>query len=232
MITAQYYGISPKGNVKAKKYEHLMVRTTDAEGDPIEGVTLTVVGRANGQIYYNGPALDLVEVNVPYYVEYTVAVSDYSEELKTPAPQHFLSSRPIREIDLVFAPPAPFINIVHTGSWVLQDDGRYKSNYVSSSGITKNRITFTSVEANRIMNFVIDSSSENGFDFILVGMLDNVGLTRTSNFTDRTSGNPSTKTVSVVVPTTGDHFIDIAYAKDGSGAVGSDCGWYKIIDPT
>jgi predicted outer membrane repeat protein len=40
---------------------------------------------------------------------------------------------------------------------------------------------------------------------------------------------PNTVTITIPVPTTGYHFIDIGYRKDGSQNTDSDCAWFKVI---
>jgi hypothetical protein len=119
-------------------------------------------------------------------------------------------------------------SITHGTTWALQADGTYKSPTIDHSGITKNRITFTTTGTNSTIQIYMKVSSEANYDWALVGLLDNGNLTISSNYTDRISGTAE-KTISINVPAAGTHYIDIGYAKDSSAVGGSDCAWYKVL---
>ncbi len=120
-------------------------------------------------------------------------------------------------------------NVSHSGSWTWQPDGTRRSSAIGHNEITKSRISFTTTANNATLVIQIKVSSESGYDFCLVGLLDNNAVTRDSNYTDRISGE-TTKTVSINVPTAGSHYIEIAYAKDVSQVSGSDCCFYKVLE--
>lgn len=118
-------------------------------------------------------------------------------------------------------------NIGHASTWPLQSDGTRKSPAIAHSGFTSNRISFTTAEANQVIKIDLQVSSESGYDFALVGLLDNPNLSRTANYTDRISGTAQ-KSIAVNIPSAGTHYIDVGYGKDGSAVGGSDCAWYRI----
>ena len=78
----------------------------------------------------------------------------------------------------------------------------------------------------------IGSSSENNYDWCYVGPLDDSG-TYQSNYLDRISGMinnaPKFKTITINVAKAGFHFLRIGYRKDGSGNVGNDCGYFRLV---
>jgi len=117
--------------------------------------------------------------------------------------------------------------IGHEQTWALQSDGTRKSPVIYDNGFTKNRINFTTSQSNQVITIFLKVSSEAGYDFALVGLLDNPNLSRTSNYSDRISGTAE-KYISINVTTAGSHYIDIGYAKDGSQSTGQDCAWYSI----
>ena len=78
----------------------------------------------------------------------------------------------------------------------------------------------------------IGSSSENNYDWCYVGPLDDEGSYQ-NNYLDRISGiinnYPKFKTVTINVAKAGEHFLRIGYRKDGSGNVGNDCGYFRLV---
>jgi hypothetical protein len=123
-------------------------------------------------------------------------------------------------------------NVVYTGDWALQGDGRRKSPAISHSDVTKARISFTSSGINAFISVQLDASSESGCDFAFVSTLDNASASYSSGYYDRISGtDATTSTVIVTIPvsTAGDHFLEIGYQKDDSESGGSDCAWFKVI---
>ncbi len=120
------------------------------------------------------------------------------------------------------------ISYFYSGSWLQQDGGVYKSNTITHNEITKERISFFCPADNVRIAIVITAYSESNYDFVLVGKLDSTALTRNSNYTDRISGNGSSKTVWLSVPTRGEHFFEVAYAKDSSASANGDYGLVQI----
>lgn len=105
-----------------------------------------------------------------------------------------------------------------------------KSIAIGNNGITKHRVSFTTNSDNCRLGFELKAYSEINADFMLIGFLDNDQLTRTSNYHDRISGNGVSKTVEIVVPTAGTHFIEFAYAKDSSSASYGDYGLFRFVN--
>jgi hypothetical protein len=121
-------------------------------------------------------------------------------------------------------------NSVSGGTWVLQSDGRRKSPTIGDGNVTKFRVNFTSTANNAAIVIQLDVSSEGSCDFAFIGQLDNASVTYESGYYpgSRISGTNSA-TVSIPVPFSGSHFIEIGYRKDGSISNGSDCAWFKVI---
>jgi hypothetical protein len=72
-------------------------------------------------------------------------------------------------------------------------------------------------------------SSESGFDYAFISTLDNANATYSSGYyTGSLISGTDSKSITILVPTAGDHFIDIGYRKDGSQNGGSDCAWFKV----
>jgi hypothetical protein len=114
--------------------------------------------------------------------------------------------------------------------WEQDADGFYKSPTIEDNGITTQRIRFTTTKANQQIIVQAKVSSESKFDWLLMGKLDTEGLTRTANFAERISGDGVTAVWYLSIPTVGEHFVDIAFAKDGSTSSYNDCGYFRIID--
>ena len=93
------------------------------------------------------------------------------------------------------------------------------------------RVSFTSTAANVSISIQLDVSSESGFDYAFISTLDNASASYSSGYyTGSLISGAQTVTVTIPVPTAGDHFIDIGYRKDGSVSSGSDCAWFKVTD--
>lgn len=120
-------------------------------------------------------------------------------------------------------------NITYSGdSWI--NSGNYKRSItIDHNGLTVCRFNFTTTESDTYMTFELKAYSETNYDFVLIGNLDETGLTRTSNYLDRVSGNGVSKYVNVYVPTTGTHFIEFAYGKDSSQSTNGDYGLFRYI---
>jgi hypothetical protein len=156
------------------------------------------------------------------YTSFVFKISDMQ-----PATPAGTSPIPFGWSDVPTAFSSNISNISHDPTWTLQADGTRKSPAISDSGFTKNRINFTTSQADQAIVIDLKVSSESGYDFALVGLLDNPNLSRTENYTDRISGETE-KYISVNIPQAGTHFIDIGYGKDGSQSTGQDCAWYGI----
>jgi hypothetical protein len=133
------------------------------------------------------------------------------------------------------APSIGITNVSHSavsGSavWPPLIDGRRQSPAIGDSSVTKSRVSFTATQANASIVIWLDVSSESGCDYAFISELDNAGATYDNGFYSgsRISGTISAP-ITIPIPTTGSHFVDIGYRKDGSVNTGSDCAWYKVI---
>ena len=103
----------------------------------------------------------------------------------------------------------------------------------TSSSVSTLKCEFTTPYDNIDIVIEIGSSSENNFDWCYVGKLDDSNPSYNSNYLDRVSGiinnAPKFKTVTINVAKAGFHFLLIGYRKDGSGNVGNDCGYFRLV---
>jgi hypothetical protein len=157
----------------------------------------------------------------------------YSKWIDSPYTEAALTGYGISDGGLVTPPPSTITNITYSdvfgGTWTLESDGRRKSPPINDSGITKSRVNFTS-GTDAVITIQLDVSSEPGLGYAFISTLDNPSATYSSGYYtgSRISGTTSV-TVSIPVPTAGDHFIDIGY-ESGSGTGGSDCAWFRLIE--
>jgi hypothetical protein len=114
--------------------------------------------------------------------------------------------------------------------WTLGYDDRYESPSIGDNSTTKCRINFTSTADNVSIEIWLEVSSESDYDFAFISTLDNASATYDSGYYtgSKISGDQSV-TVTIPVPTAGNHFIDIGYGKDVSQNDGYDCAWFKVI---
>ena len=106
---------------------------------------------------------------------------------------------------------------------------------LSSSGdgqITRCTIKFNCTRTTNVTIKLL-SSSEDRFDFIGAGPLDDNTTTLDSNWFRNNparscSGNNTTRTIRYNNVGIGNHSIRVVYAKDPSGSSYSDCGWFKF----
>lgn len=121
-----------------------------------------------------------------------------------------------------------YTNVDSYGSWTV--DGQFrKSPTITHSQVTREKVYFYTDTPNAVVQVEIKASSEANYDILFVGKLDDANASY-SSYQDRVSGTgTNTKTVSITVPTAGQHFIIVGYRKDGSNSYGSDCGWYRMV---
>lgn len=121
-----------------------------------------------------------------------------------------------------------YTNMDSYGSWTV--DGQFrKSPTIAHSQVTREKVYFYTDAPNAVVQVEIKASSEANYDILFVGKLDDANASY-SSYQDRVSGTgTNTKTVSITVPTIGQHFIIVGYRKDSSGNSGSDCGWYRMV---
>ena len=102
----------------------------------------------------------------------------------------------------------------------------------ANSSVSTLQCEFTTPYDNIDVVIEIGSSSENNYDWCYVGPLDDEGSYQ-NNYLDRISGivnnYPKFKTVTINVAKAGPHFLRIGYRKDGSGNVGNDCGYFRLV---
>jgi uncharacterized repeat protein (TIGR02543 family) len=117
---------------------------------------------------------------------------------------------------------------VSGGAWALQSDGRRKSPAIDHSTTAKARLRFTTTAANTSITIQLEVSSQSGSDYAFISTLDNASATYSSGYyTGSLISGTQSVSVTIPVPSPGDHFIDIGYRKDGSGVSGSDCAWFN-----
>ena len=127
------------------------------------------------------------------------------------------------------------VNSLSGGSWTSQTINNIKyfvSNNKTSSSVSSIKCSFTTPYDNINVVVEIGSSSENNYDWCYIGKLDDSSAAY-DNYLDRISGiinnGPKFKTVTINVAKAGTHFLIIGYRKDGSGNVGNDCGYFRLI---
>ena len=102
----------------------------------------------------------------------------------------------------------------------------------ANSSVSTLQCEFTTPYDNIDVVIEIGSSSENNYDWCYVGPLDDEGSYQ-NHYLDRISGiinnAPKFKTVTINVAKAGPHFLRIGYRKDGSGNVGNDCGYFRLV---
>ena len=103
----------------------------------------------------------------------------------------------------------------------------------NSNSVSTLKCEFTTPYDNIDVVIEIGSSSENNYDWCYVGKLDDFNPSYNSNYLDRVSGlinnAPKFKTITINVAKAGFHFLLIGYRKDGSGNVGNDCGYFRLV---
>lgn len=119
-------------------------------------------------------------------------------------------------------------NIDNVGSsWenVALDGYRWwKSPKITNSETCMMKINFTTTQANQVVTFVIRASSEPNYDFGIIGKLDTEGV---SSYTAKVSGDTWVE-VPMLVTTAREHFVCVAYSKDGSSYSNNDCCYVRI----
>ena len=103
----------------------------------------------------------------------------------------------------------------------------------NNSSVSTLKCEFTTPYDNIDVVIEIGSSSENNYDWCYIGKLDDSSPSYDSNYLDRISGiinnGPKFKTVTINVAKAGTHFLIIGYREDGSGNVGNDCGYFRLV---
>ncbi|MDR1072805.1 MAG: hypothetical protein LBL45_03925 [Treponema sp.] len=119
---------------------------------------------------------------------------------------------------------------VSGGAWTVQSDGSRKSPVIGDNGVTKARVSFTSGSSNTSITIRLRVSSERNCDFAFISELDNdYASYENGYYSGSLISGSTTETVTIPVSSSGRHFIDIGYEKDGSETDGSDCAWFTVI---
>jgi hypothetical protein len=123
-----------------------------------------------------------------------------------------------------------YSSVPGSDEWTLISDGSRVSPAINNNAITKSRVSFTSTMPNAFIVIQLDVSSAI-YDYAFISALDDASATYDSGYYSgsRIHVWESVRVV-IPVPTTGSHFVDIAYQKDGAGKDGSDCAWFKVIE--
>ena len=128
------------------------------------------------------------------------------------------------------APVDGGVSVSYDSAWSLwSGTGLYQSPAIGMGGFTKSRMTFTTTSPNEKVVVYLHVEGEYGLDYALVGLLDNAGLTISTNYTDRITGYNSAF-ITVNVPVAGSHFIDVGFGKGGSQ--GGGYAQYKALSST
>lgn len=124
--------------------------------------------------------------------------------------------------------PREPVSLNNTGDFVLTDNMYVSPTPASDSTVYKNRITFVTSYDNQVVDLLVAVSSQSG-DYGIVCPVD-MAYTDNASTLWKKSGTAS-ETLSIIVPTTGSHFIDVVYQKNASGKAGEDCFKYRVVYP-
>lgn len=117
----------------------------------------------------------------------------------------------------------------HTGDFVLTDNMYVSPTPATDSVTYKSRVTFVTSYDNQVVDLFLVVSSETNRDF---GIVCPVDVAYTDNVTAlwKQSGIVST-VLSLTVPSSGSHFIEVVYKKDSSINRNEDRMKYRVIYP-
>jgi hypothetical protein len=115
-------------------------------------------------------------------------------------------------------------NVVYS-AWIAQPDGGRKTPNVGYGGTTVARCSFKSTGPNVVLTIHIQVSSNNSKNYAYVGKLDTAASS--TNYFGTISGNTSSD-FTMVIPSAGDHFIEILYVNNGYSASNSDYATFTI----
>jgi uncharacterized repeat protein (TIGR02543 family) len=126
-----------------------------------------------------------------------------------------------------------YSSVSGSAEWTVELDGSRKSPTIGHNSVTKARISFTSTASASITILLKVSSEPAGsqfYDGAFISQLDNPDAAYNSGYYPGSViyGETSVE-VTIPISTSGDHFIDIGYRKDGSIDTYSDCAWFTVI---
>ena len=105
-------------------------------------------------------------------------------------------------------------------------------------GVSLGILRFTTYVANAVIKIKITASSERNFDFGAIGKLDTTSLTgKTYSAIKNDDGTicsakvsgTETQTIALTVPSAGNHYVQICYAKDSGDEGNNDCAYVEVL---
>lgn len=130
------------------------------------------------------------------------------------------------------APVLDDLDVKHIGDWFPLADGYHRAPYITHSEHTIQILQFTTSKANQKVYIEIKCKTENNYDFICVGFIDQNPPVRSSDgYYSRLSGVDVKRLVEVDVENAGAHYIGISFFKDSSGTPSGEYAMYKIGIP-
>lgn len=128
------------------------------------------------------------------------------------------------------SPDREDITFSYSGDFTKDGDYYVSPSPTSHSSTYKQRISFTTRRANQMIHIEIDVSSEQNYDKGIVEALDM--SYHMDNEHAWVGSGVASAVVDIAVPTSGNHFVEIVYTKDGSGNSNEDRVKFRMLDPT
>lgn len=128
------------------------------------------------------------------------------------------------------SPDREDITFSYSGDFTKDGDYYVSPSPTSHSSTYKQRISFTTRRANQMIHIEIDVSSEQNYDKGIVEALDM--SYHMDNEHAWVGSGVASAVVDIAVPTSGSHFVEIVYTKDGSGSSNEDRVKFRMLDPT
>lgn len=128
------------------------------------------------------------------------------------------------------SPDREDITFSYSGNFTKDGDYYVSPSPTSHSSTYKQRISFTTRRANQMIHIEIDVSSEQNYDKGIVEALDM--SYHMDNEHAWVGSGVASAVVDIAVPTSGSHFVEIVYTKDGSGSSNEDRVKFRMLDPT
>jgi fibronectin type 3 domain-containing protein len=125
---------------------------------------------------------------------------------------------------------------VSGGTWEVQSDGSRQSPSIGSGGMTKARVSFTSNVANTSVTIQLRVNTYGDgnlyrSNYAFISTLDNAAATKESGYYSGSliSGSYSVS-ITIPVPTAGNHFIDIGYQQANYSYSSSYHAWFTVTN--
>lgn len=128
------------------------------------------------------------------------------------------------------SPDREDITFSYSGDFTKDGDYYVSPSPTSHSSTYKQRVSFTTRRANQMIHIEIDVSSEQNYDKGIVEALDM--SYHMDNEHAWVGSGVASAVVDIAVPTSGSHFVEIVYTKDGSGSSNEDRVKFRMLDPT